>query len=171
MQVNPAPRKRGGDGRRRADGVGYGARLKSGLFWFAILAIGVYCYLHPAAIRSLLDKAGLAKIQADGGTAPIAAGESVTPAAASPSSWGSRIAAGHAFAKHGAEFGFSSPDQMAAHIDRVIASPSASRQLSRGREAYWDDATGSVVIVDPNSHDGGTAFKPDSGRRYFERLR
>ncbi len=81
MQVNPAPRKRDGDGRRRADGGGYGARLKSGLFWFVILAIGVYCYLHQAAICSLLDKAGLAKIQADGGTAPIAAGESVKMAA------------------------------------------------------------------------------------------
>ncbi len=170
-QFNPAPRKRGGDGRRRADGGGYGARLKSGLFWFVILSIGVYCYLHPATLRSWLDKAGQVKIQVDGGTAPIAAGESVTPAAAIASSWGSRIAAGHAFAKHGAEFGFSSADQMAAHIDRVIASPSANRQLSSGREAYWDDATGTVVILDPNSNDGGTAFKPNSGRRYYERVR
>ena len=124
-------------------------RLKAGLLVIAVLICGVLAYLQPAVPRS---------------TPP-------PPTATNLQSWGSRIAAGHAFAKHGAEFGFTARAELAAHIDRIIASPSASRHLSRGREAYWDDATGTVVICDPSTADGGTAFKPDRGRKYYEGLR
>jgi hypothetical protein len=101
-----------------------------------------------------------------------------TPSAAAQSrpavqSVGQQIASGHAFAKHGGELGFKTESQMAAHIDRVIRSASSSqvRHLARGRTAYWDSASGTVVIRDPNTRDGGTAFKPNRGRSYFENLR
>lgn len=127
-------------------------RSKPLLAILIILAIGTYAYLHsPATPRSA---PGL-------GTSEVSAAQS----------WGSRIAGGHAFAKHGGDFRVSSPAEMAAVIDRIIVAPSASRDLSRGRRAYWDDATGIVVICDPNTADGGTAFKPDRGRKYFEGLR
>lgn len=86
---------------------------------------------------------------------------------------GQRIAHGHTFAKHKGDFGFKTEDQMAAHIDRVISFASASntKQLSRGRTAYWDDRTWSIVIVDPKSSDGGTAFKPKQGKPYFNNLK
>lgn len=86
---------------------------------------------------------------------------------------GQRIAHGHAFAKHGNEFGFTTENQMAAQIDQVVGHSRSSdvRQLSHGRTAYWDGQTRSVVIVDPNTHDGGTTFKPNRGRSYFESLK
>jgi len=86
---------------------------------------------------------------------------------------GQRIANGHAFAKHGHASGFATQAQMADQIDHIIhsASPSNVKHLLRGRTAYWDERTGMVVIVDPNAVDGGTSFKPDRGRRYFEALR
>ena len=86
---------------------------------------------------------------------------------------GQRIANGHAFAKHGQASGFASKAQMADQIDHVIhgGSHSKVKHLLRGRTAYWDESTGTVVIVDPNTADGGTSFKPDRGRRYFESLR
>lgn len=86
---------------------------------------------------------------------------------------GTRIANGHAFGKHSHELGFASREKMATHIDRVITStgPPNIKHLEHGRVAYWDTATASVVIVDPNTADGGTAFKPGRGRAYFTNLR
>ena len=81
-----------------------------------------------------------------------------------------QIANGHAFPKHAAEFGFTSRTQMANHISRVMNNPSAVRNLQRGRTAYWDNATQSVVIRNPAAKDGGTAFVPKAGRTYFEKL-
>ncbi len=96
-----------------------------------------------------------------------------SPPAADTLSPGTRIANGHAFEKHRREFGFSSRGEMAAHVDRVIDStgPPDVKRLQRGRVAYWDDASASVVIVDPNTADGGTTFKPGRGRTYFNNLR
>lgn len=90
-----------------------------------------------------------------------------------PLSTGQRIAGGHAFGKHGAELGFSDRSQMAVRIDAIIRAAGASdrRRLLGGRTAYWDGKTGIVVIVDPNTADGGTAFRPGRGRAYFESLR
>lgn len=95
------------------------------------------------------------------------------PVARSALSPGERIAKGHAYLKHRHEFGFSSREQMASHVDRVISfSGSAdTRQLRGGRVAYWDNASRSVVIVDPNTVDGGTTFKPSRGRAYFVSLK
>jgi hypothetical protein len=85
------------------------------------------------------------------------------------------IANGHAFDKHvldGNEFDSSitTPQQFSSLIQGIIVNPSAVKQLSNGRSAYWDDASGVVVIQDPKSVDGGTAFKPLSGRKYFDNL-
>ena len=46
-------------------------------------------------------------------------------------------------------------------------------RLSAGRKAYWDDKTGTVVIVvitNPKDPDGGTAFRPVRGKDYFKDL-
>ena len=89
-------------------------------------------------------------------------------------SLGQRIAEGHAFKKHfeKGEFkdlGIKTREDFARHIDNVVAKATGSnvRNLSRGRTAYWDDATGTVVIHDPKSPDLGTAFRPAEGKRYF----
>ena len=90
---------------------------------------------------------------------------------------GSEIAGGHAFEKHvlnQGEFrglGIRTRDQFASHIEDVVSNPTASRQLSGGRSAYWQDSTGTVVIRNPRAADGGTAFQPTNGRAYFDALR
>ncbi|WP_438287399.1 VENN motif pre-toxin domain-containing protein [Paraburkholderia phenoliruptrix] len=86
------------------------------------------------------------------------------------------IANGHAFDKHVIdqnEFGGSitTQQQFANQIENILNNPSATKQLSNGRSAYWDDASGMVVIRNPNAADGGTAFKPTNGKSYFNNLR
>jgi RHS repeat-associated protein len=85
-----------------------------------------------------------------------------------------RIAGGHAFSKHAKEFssfGIRTERDFARHIDDVMANPTATRTLERGRTAFWDQRTGTVVIRDPSSVDGGTAFIPTRGIDYFNGLR
>ncbi len=137
------------------------------LLVLAAVAAGIYANRHPDAARRVLDNLQRFADQPGAISSP---GRGVAAAPAFTGSWGSRIADGHAFTKHGGEFGFSTRAQMAAHIDRVIAG-SPSRRLSGGRVAYWDDSSGTVVICDPSTADGGTAFKPGRGRRYYEGLR
>ena len=62
--------------------------------------------------------------------------------------------------------------QWANHIDNVVLNATGNnvRQLARGRTAYWDDELGIVIIRNPNAADGGTAFRPQQGRQYFDDL-
>lgn len=71
------------------------------------------------------------------------------------------------------EFGGSitTQQQFANQIENILNNPSATKQLSNGRSACWDDASGMVVIRNPNAADGGTAFKPTNGKAYFNNLR
>jgi hypothetical protein len=63
---------------------------------------------------------------------------------------GQEIAGGHAFEKHvlqQGEFnglGIGSREQFANHIENIVNNPTALRQLSGGRSAYWDNASGTV---------------------------
>ena len=77
------------------------------------------------------------------------------------------IANGHAYVEHGAQFGFTTREEMAEHIERIMNRPSAVRSLNRGRMAFWDDASQTIVIHDPYRVDQGTAFIPDHGLQYF----
>lgn len=86
------------------------------------------------------------------------------------------IANGHAFGKHVIErneFGgtITTQQQFASQIENILNNPSATKPLSNGRSAYWDDASGMVVIRNPKAADGGTAFKPTNGKSYFNNLR
>jgi RHS repeat-associated protein len=90
---------------------------------------------------------------------------------------GNEIAGGHAFEKHVLSQGefrgldIRTREQFARHIESVINNPTASRELSGGRTAYWQESTSTVVIRNPRAADGGTAFQPKDGREYFESLR
>jgi filamentous hemagglutinin len=92
---------------------------------------------------------------------------------------GKAIADGHAFDKHVVEhgefegLGINSRDEFAEHIDGVVSNATGAdvRTLSGGRTAFWDDASGTVVIRNPNAPDLGTAFRPTTGRVYFTGLR
>jgi hypothetical protein len=71
-------------------------------------------------------------------------------------------------AEHAIERGHSIPgvedDALGSYIDDVIASDqSITRDLERGRTAFWDWERQTVVIRDPASPHGGTVYKPDNG--------
>jgi RHS repeat-associated protein len=79
------------------------------------------------------------------------------------------IAGGHAFLKHVVERGefpgIRTRRQFAELIETVMEKPTHTRELSAGRTAYWRD--GVVVIRNRRAGDGGTAFVPRHGLRYF----
>ena len=139
---------------------------------------------QAAAAKSGEQKSAAARMAEVGAklfvSKPAATEEEVRPqpttaqtAPVSQTSKGQQIANGHAFGKHAREMEISGRGQMADEIDRIIRNAGSYnvRHLERGRTAYWDGASDTVVIVDPNTADGGTAFKPNRGRRYFESLR
>jgi hypothetical protein len=61
-------------------------------------------------------------------------------------------------------------DDLIDIIDGTILNPDDSKELPKNRSAYWNDEEGIVVITDPDNPDGGTAFRPDDGKVYFDRL-
>lgn len=81
------------------------------------------------------------------------------------------IAGGHAFDKHvlgvggpdGPEFGdlgIQTRGDFAAHIERVMTSPTHSGDLLEGRSYFYDRTSNTIVIRDPGAADGGgTAFR------------
>jgi filamentous hemagglutinin len=78
--------------------------------------------------------------------------------------------------KGGGEFaglGIRTVKQFQGFIDDIMSSASGAdvRKLSGGRTAYWDNATGTVVIHNPKASDQGTAFRPKDGRAYFDGLK
>jgi hypothetical protein len=100
---------------------------------------------------------------------------SVTRAGTASPGIADKISSGHAFDKHvvqEAQFpGITSAQQFSSHINGIISNPSDVKTLSRGRTAYWDEQSKTVVISDPKSADGGTAFKPSQGKTYFNNLK
>ena len=90
----------------------------------------------------------------------------------------------HAWGKHGAEFaagrrvankpfpppGLASETELAAKV-RSILEGGAGKSISNGRTKFWEAATGTIVIFNSRARDCGTAFRPNQGRRYYERQR
>jgi hypothetical protein len=88
-----------------------------------------------------------------------------------------KIARGHAFEKHVLNKGeFKSLDvrtveQFESHVANVMNNATEMKQLSGGRTAFWHDASSTVVIRNPKASDMGTAFQPDTGKKYFDTLK
>jgi filamentous hemagglutinin len=83
-----------------------------------------------------------------------------------------QISNGHAWSKHQGEFPGWSQQRFSQKIQETInkATGADVRNLSNGRTAYWNNNEGMVVIRDPSSPHGGTAFRPANGRVYFDNL-
>ena len=82
------------------------------------------------------------------------------------------ISGGHTFTKHvikQGEFPEFSQHQFQRHIQNIVNNPTEMKFLTRGRIAYWDQKTGTVVIRNPGQGDGGTAFKATGGYDYFSK--
>ena len=82
-----------------------------------------------------------------------------------------QIANGHAFEKHAAEFGVETPEELEEVVKDTLENATQSRELTDGRTAYYDEETNTLVIVNSSSPDGGTVFKPETGKTYFEKLK
>ena len=82
-----------------------------------------------------------------------------------------RIASGHAMTKHVSrrrEFTeLIDREQFRRLIFEILFTPDAERDLARNRRAYWSDKHLTIVITDPKSDCGGTAFRPINGKGIF----
>jgi RHS repeat-associated protein len=132
------------------------------------------------AVRSVTDSvggavigravgAGIAGIEAIQ-TARAARAAAAAAVEASAEADATLIANGHAFAKHGAEFGNISQGEFQALVKDTISNPSDFKYLSNGRSAFWSDQNQMVVIRNPGAADGGTAFSPAAGKAYFNNV-
>jgi hypothetical protein len=93
-----------------------------------------------------------------------------------------KIGKGHSFQKHvvdGKEFDAllkekkrsDRQEEFIALIAKVMANPTHSKKLERKREAFYDKDNNVLVIVDPNSRDRGTCFRPSGKKRYYDNLK
>jgi hypothetical protein len=91
-----------------------------------------------------------------------------------------KIANGHAFKKHVKGEGtnakkefedmkITTETQFESHISQVMQHPSESKDLSNGRSAYWDNASGTIVLHNPGAADDGTCFRPTAGKAYYDK--
>jgi RHS repeat-associated protein len=75
-----------------------------------------------------------------------------------------RIANGHGFGKHAAEFGITTKGQY-EEIELKTMTQNTPRQLAGGRWAYYNVGSNSLVIINPRAE--STLFKPTDGLAYY----
>ena len=81
------------------------------------------------------------------------------------------ISGGHAFTKHVInrnEFPGFSRCQFEQHIRGILNNPTEMKILTNRRTGYWHQESGTVVVRNPFMEDGGTAFRPDIGKKYYD---
>ncbi|MGZ5207752.1 MAG: excalibur calcium-binding domain-containing protein [Sulfuricurvum sp.] len=61
------------------------------------------------------------------------------------------------------------PEDFQKYIVTVITS-NTPKMILGNRKVYWDTNTGTIVFYDPLSNDCGTAFRPNDGKEYYERV-
>jgi len=84
------------------------------------------------------------------------------------------IAYGHGWRDHQTDWisiGINSEQELAEHLEGIMANPSDYAELIRGRRMYWDDATGTIIIENATETDKGTAFVPLEGKETFDEIR
>jgi hypothetical protein len=116
-----------------------------------------YIYRYKAGIflAAAYGAVGGPDGEAEAGGAPAGSEEADLEVAADAD----QIANGHAYEKHAGEFGNPSRGQFKNMIEDTRKHPTETRQLAQGRVAYYSQNTRMLVIADPASADGGTAFK------------
>lgn len=95
-----------------------------------------------------------------------------------------KIAHGHAWTNHANEFSekkrianiempdtlkIATAEDFQKHIVTVITI-NTPKIIPGNRKVYWDAHTGTIVFYDPLSNDCGTAFRPNDGKKYYERI-
>jgi filamentous hemagglutinin len=83
------------------------------------------------------------------------------------------ISGGHAFTKHVIkqnEFPGFSRSQFEQHLRNILNHPTEKKILTGDRTGYWDQTSGTIIIRDPPRIDGGTAFRPIQGKKYYDEV-
>ncbi len=101
-----------------------------------------------------------------------------------PEEVANKIAHGHAWINHSSEFSekkrianiempetlkIGNPEEFQNHITTIMTTKTP-KIIPGNRKVYWDDNTGTIVFYDPLSNDCGTAFRPNDGKEYYERV-
>jgi pyocin large subunit-like protein len=85
------------------------------------------------------------------------------------------IGKGHSYEKHVVEAKefpeIKTHDEFIKKIANVIANPTHSKKLASDREAFYDQPSNTIVIVNPKTKDKGTCFRPSAGKRYYDNLK
>jgi hypothetical protein len=85
------------------------------------------------------------------------------------------ISKGHSYQKHVIDEELfpevKSQAEFAKLIAGVLANPTHARELSNDREAFYDQATNTLVLVNPHAKDRGTCFRPSAKKRYYDNLK
>jgi hypothetical protein len=117
-----------------------------------------------------------------GGAAPSIGQTTFACTATTTSAIADKIANGHAWTEHSSEFvagkliaGLGMPAtpkvttiaEFKVHIVAAMGS-ATNKALLRDRKAYWYATTGTIVFHDKNSADCGTAFRPSTGKPYYD---
>jgi RHS repeat-associated protein len=85
-----------------------------------------------------------------------------------------QIAEGHAFKKHGKEFGVESPDELAKIVketmDKAKVQDGGVKTVEE-KTFYYDEDTNTAVVRNPKDPDRGTVFKPDLEKGFMDTAR
>ena len=85
------------------------------------------------------------------------------------------ISNGHSYQKHVVDEELfpevKSKADFAKLIAGVLANPTHHKELSNDREAFYDQASNIIVIVNPHAKDRGTCFRPNAKKRYYDNLK
>jgi hypothetical protein len=80
-----------------------------------------------------------------------------------------KIVRGHAWEKHKDDYPeIKTKEDLQKFVENIMKKAHDVKEGERGRTAYWDNDSGTIVIHDPNHVDQGTVFKPDTGKDYFD---
>lgn len=95
-----------------------------------------------------------------------------------------KIAHGHAWTNHANEFSekkkiankeipetqkIANPEEFQNHITTIMTTKTP-KIIPGNRKVYWDENTETIVFYDPFSNDCGTAFRPNDGKAYYDRV-
>jgi hypothetical protein len=85
------------------------------------------------------------------------------------------ISKGHAYEKHVVKEKLfpevKDREEFAKLIGKVMANAAHHKELENDREAYYDQKTNTIVVVNHRARDKGTCFRPDRGKKYYDNLK
>ncbi|WP_147822482.1 hypothetical protein [Salidesulfovibrio onnuriiensis] len=77
----------------------------------------------------------------------------------------------HVFTRTGDLYGvFRDKAEFERHLTKIVNDRGTPTKIFQQKTAYWDEASGVVIILDPDRADCGMALRPWEGRDYYDKL-